>query len=116
MQYPRFDQPRRLPEGGYAVRVWRAADDYEDIRAESLLKAQQSLAALQRAHSLLTPKKAKLAQATGRKPLLTPDVHHAIITRIGKGMKPRHAALATGISTRSYDRWMRRGEDAADET
>lgn len=117
MQYPRFDQPRRLPEGGFAVRVWRAADDHEDIRTETLLKAQQSLAALQRAHALLTPRKTKpLTRTVGAKPKLTPEVQRCIVERIGKGMSKKDAAQATGIGERTFYRWMRQGEDAADET
>jgi hypothetical protein len=114
--YPRIEQPKRNPDGTYYVRVWRSPEDYEDTLAETLAGAQKVVAALQRARKLFAPQEVKLAQARGRKPMLTPEVHHAIITRIAKkGMKPRHAALATGVSTRSFDRWMKRGEESADE-
>jgi len=114
--YPRIEGPKRQPDGTFQILVHRSPDDVEQIAAESLEKAQQTIAFLQKAKALFTPSKEQvLARATGRKPKLTPRIHKAIVKRVRDGCPNIVAAQASGISERTFYRWTKMGREATDE-
>ncbi len=115
--YPRFEQPKKLEDGTFRIRVWRAQQDFEDIIQPDLPSARAALAGLQRAAALLRPRDAGPVgpDRGGCKSLLTPELHDAILAKVRKHMKPVRAAVACGIGERTFWRWMKDGEAAADE-
>lgn len=47
----------------------------------------------------------------GRKTLLTPDVRAQIISALASGAFKKHAANAAGVTERTLNNWLRRGEE-----
>lgn len=68
--------------------------------------------------AILPPSRARpvsMAERKGRPTLLTERVQYEICERITRGVPAKTAAQAVGISVRTFNDWLKRGLEAADD-